>query len=518
MKLIKRVILAQVILSILFTMSSIGNLPGRNVQAAGSTYYVSVTGDDTKGDGSKSKPWKTLVNACKKVVAGKGYTIQMGEGTFVQSEICNVPLGVNILGAGPKKTFLQTSPVYKNSYFFRLYSQIKYKDGIKVISPGNQTLSGFKMDGSKRKISGGINIFGRDNVTVTNVALKDFGYTGIVADRSDRFKVSQSTFTNCSGGNDSYCTGNVMVGDTEGSEISNVTIREDTGYGIKAMSSKSPDNIKGLKIHDCDIQVAETGKWAGGKAPSFTIELWDCLLENCEIYNNILNNNVSLVGYSKKDGTQTIKLDHNNIKPLGYAVELDYSDMEVCNNYIDGGAWPFACWNTGSHHNNVTIHHNVISNYSNELIRYVEGCDNLKILNNTIYIKESFWPVIKFYGGSGDNIQVKNNIIYNLDKPTGAELIAKDYDSIKMTGIVVENNFLFNVTPGRLDVIYKNNFTGDPKLNFKGTVPGTFFRPQKGSPVIDAGVDLGYPYSGKAPDIGAYEDGNTTDVIGKYTK
>ena len=34
-------------------------------------------------------------------------------------------------------------------------------------------------------------------------------------------------------------------------------------------------------------------------------------------------------------------------------------------------------------------------------------------------------------------------------------------------------------------------------------------RLQSGSPAIDAGVDVGLPYSGSAPDIGAYEYGGS---------
>lgn len=35
----------------------------------------------------------------------------------------------------------------------------------------------------------------------------------------------------------------------------------------------------------------------------------------------------------------------------------------------------------------------------------------------------------------------------------------------------------------------------------------------QGSPLIDAGVDLGFPYKGNAPDLGAFESDYTTSVI-----
>src|SRR5258706_14257044 len=64
------------------------------------TYYVTTTGNDTSGDGSASNPWKTLRYAVTRVAASQGHTIQVGAGTFIESGLVEVPLGVSILGAG----------------------------------------------------------------------------------------------------------------------------------------------------------------------------------------------------------------------------------------------------------------------------------------------------------------------------------------------------------------------------------------------------------------------------------
>src|SRR5579859_4623418 len=64
------------------------------------TYYVSTTGNDTSGDGSATNPWKTLMFAVTQVAANQGNTIQVGAGTFVESGLVEVPLGVNVTGAG----------------------------------------------------------------------------------------------------------------------------------------------------------------------------------------------------------------------------------------------------------------------------------------------------------------------------------------------------------------------------------------------------------------------------------
>src|SRR5690606_35645876 len=43
-----------------------------------------------------------------------------------------------------------------------------------------------------------------------------------------------------------------------------------------------------------------------------------------------------------------------------------------------------------------------------------------------------------------------------------------------------------------------------------GSRPDPYYKPKAGSPLIDKGVNVGYPYSGSAPDIGAYEYGGTS--------
>ena len=45
--------------------------------------------------------------------------------------------------------------------------------------------------------------------------------------------------------------------------------------------------------------------------------------------------------------------------------------------------------------------------------------------------------------------------------------------------------------------------------NADGSLPESdFLRLKNGSEMIDAGTDVGLPYSGKAPDLGAYEFNN----------
>jgi len=118
---------------------------------------------------------------------------------------------------------------------------------------------------------------------------------------------------------------------------------------------------------------------------------------------------------------------------------------------------------------------------------------NIEIYNNTIY------------GNGGDgiylsnvhNVLIKNNIIvsdqgFHIGKDTQAHSVSIDHN-------------LFWPVPLRLDnVEATNSIVADPI--FIDPSNRNFWL-QEGSPAIDAGVDMGLPYQGNAPDLGAFEYG-----------
>jgi hypothetical protein len=70
----------------------------------------------------------------------------------------------------------------------------------------------------------------------------------------------------------------------------------------------------------------------------------------------------------------------------------------------------------------------------------------------------------------------------------------------------------FNVTTG--DFISIDTSAVTAPRNLDGTLPkSNFLRLVSTSPLIDAGVDVGIPYNGKAPDLGAFETIGSTGVI-----
>jgi len=63
------------------------------------------------------------------------------------------------------------------------------------------------------------------------------------------------------------------LGNVQRVEVAQLTVDENTGYGIKAIGPDGYNDILYLKIHDSHVSVAPTGLWNNGSAPNIAIEL-----------------------------------------------------------------------------------------------------------------------------------------------------------------------------------------------------------------------------------------------------
>ena len=489
----------------------------------GNAYYVTVTGDDATADGTSLKPAKTLQYAITKV--GVGNTVVLGAGTFVENGLIEVPLGISVEGAGSGLTILKAV----NSFYYHpaspSYATDKFLISLNAgsMSSGNQSLQGFTIDGDSKQLHGGIYVKNRSNLTINDVKVQNTNFTGIWLWDVKASKITNSKLLNCSWGSASYCSGALNLGNVEQVEISQLDVNESTGYGIKAIGPSGNNNIIGLKIHDSRVSVNPYGLWNNGTAPNIAIELWSVNLVGSEIYNTYVDNTISLVNSNAtpSTGIQTMRLHHNTLDMdtrshgRGYGLELTIHDAEVDHNYFLKGNYGIANWDHAM--TNWSIHHNTFyamgGTYPGEVVRSQNnGLHNVKLYNNTIeFSGTQTMNVVGAYGGSSDNVDVCNNLFINSNTSYSYypnQLVHLE-NGASLTNLQVKNNNFKNLPVGNVSGSYSNNTTTDPKILQSGNRADPYYTPQSGSTLIDGGINVGFPFTGSAPDIGAFEYGGT---------
>lgn len=144
----------------------------------------------------------------------------------------------------------------------------------------------------------------------------------------------------------------------------------------------------------------------------------------------------------------------------------------------------------------IIVRRNIVTNCSDGItVRYYGQIRNIEIYNNTVYDNRS--NGISVSARDVDYVTIKNNILSS----NGNRQISI---SSSLTHLVVSHNLYHqpeSIGSGAND---DSPVFGDPL--FVNPSAGEFHL-QANSPAIDAGVDVGLPYVGTAPDIGAYENG-----------
>jgi hypothetical protein len=508
--------------------TAVGETQSSVVITTANSFNVSVTGSDA-GDGSVTKPWRTLRYAVSKVPANQGFIIVLSAGTFVESGLIEVPLGVSVVGAGVDKTILKAassfyyypaSPAYATDKFLISLNEYNQRDG-------NQTLSGFTIDGDGKKLHGGIYVRYRNKVIIENVKVQNTNFTGIwLWDLKDS-KLISTQIINSSWGSTAYCVGALNVGNLENVEIDRLDINEDRGYGIKAIGPNGNNNIINVKIHDSRVSVHPFGLWNGGSAPNIAIELWQVNLVRSEIYNTYVDNTISLINSNAtpSTGIQTIRVHHNILDMMtraggaGYAVELTIHDAEVDNNYFLKGKYGIANWDNPM--KNWNIHHNTFygleNYYPGEIVRSQwSGLHNVKFYNNTVeFTGTKTMNVIGLYGGASDNVDIKNNLFINNN--TGYSYYPNQLVHLEngatLSVLTVKNNLFDRLAIGTVAGTYGSNLTADPLITKTDARPSPYYMPKAGSPLINAGVNVGYTFAGTAPEIGALEYNSVSNML-----
>ena len=511
-------------------------------------YHVSVTGCDKKGNGSKEQPYETIEKALSVIPANKNNTLYIGEGVFRIKKQIHVPSGVNIIGEGFEKTCIRCE-----NYFD---INITKKEGEKwqgapvfdpkapetsslVFNGKNQTVKGLKFDGVNKKCITPILIVYGENMVFDGIFSCDFKVSGWWLHEGKNITLRNSKFKNNSFGNFNQDYGAVQFHRVDDLYIHDNLIDEsDThAYGIK-MASKDQENMwskndewqtntvnDNINIFNNIINVGETGSWGvpgnpDSKVPTMSIEFNSGIECRAKIYNNRLNNCISIVSWEKDQDTYyeiynnlvDFRKPDGSLNKYAYFVETNLDHFNIHHNLVVSGYYPLANW-VDKRNKDCLIHHNIFYGaYGRDdlaFFYYGAGFDGYQFYHNTVidlFDKGKIFEV-RNKEAENQNASFKNNIFYSIT-PRGDIL----GDCHAVNGMV-ENNLFYNIQPHG-----EKAFCFDPEISFKGALDElSHYSLKATSKAIDAGVvipGINDHYTGAAPDLGAIESGQEYFKVG----
>ena len=503
------------------------------------TFYISPSGNDATGTGTAANPWRSLYKATA-TVAGNGDIIHVNAGTYIETLQCLLKPGVSIEGDGVSSVIQSTLTA-------------DWQAILVASSPegtnGNQHIANLKFDGQNLTNFWGIYVGGRSNVSMYNCTVENFKDRGIIfGGRNDNLdgapfiyatgnSFHHNIVNNCAAYNTPngiYGRGCLNIGGQEGMLIYNNTITQNqrpdgfNGWPIKAYND---GHINGVKIYNNTlIKIRNSATYPGENGWDFAIELFN--ESGLEIYGNTIQGSIDMNFQSKGAYPYSVYI-HDNI--IGQPVlnpnyesaiifEFDTETAIVENNIINNVAGG-VLFNTRnlSQVSNITIQKNLFSNIGRGVYGngnngvgvgfYTEGTDNATITNvaihnNTFVAAPGNAP---FFGllvnciatGTMTNLSIKNNIFQGFYNTWFRAAAANNINTL----VINNNNLYLNAQSNAVD------FTGTPANyitagntnNNPLFVSPTNFQLQSASPLIDAGVYVGLPYVGAAPDKGYAE-------------
>jgi hypothetical protein len=520
-------------------------------------YWVMSTGSNNSGDGSYANPWQTFGYATTQAVTPGDIIHMKANDTVTETVQSALSPGVSMIGAGVTSIIHCHYAGTYESGVIALHSA--------VANPvdGNQSISYLRFEGSSLTSNAAVTVRYRKNVKIHNCTFIDFNDSAVNFFNNNNGYIAAPTInyatgnelhdciiTNCSGITNRDIVGNVTYTGQDGLLI------YDNVFTQTARAAGSNGNIikcfwqKDVLIYDNTFYKnnLEAGQW------NFFLEQWN-YIGGCEIHDNIFyglaavdlggNDNSLAVGetfgykvYNNQflnaanaSGTgasvaisieghehQLVYVYNNLIQRYGVGIamttaseEINYSmhDIYIYYNILESIGWTDSAFSYGVRWLNETPH-----------IGYANTGNNINIVNNVItaMVGATYQGIGVYGNGDLDNLNIKNNIIYNFDND--AVHIGEANGHLVMDIVnIIYNDFFSNGTDAvdfdtagidetNVDIL-TGNITGNPLFH-----SATVFHLEVGSPCINAGINVGLAFItvdyagdpiGAVPEIGAYK-------------
>jgi hypothetical protein len=497
--------------AVLVAVAVLSVFPGAGSAAE---FFVAVDGADAAArDGtSPQAAWKSLAYACERVPAGR-HTIKMGPGTYIATRTARPRNGVTIEGAGargPKRTRIIASadwPLPPLKDYEGTEGRPEYLIGVEMkqpsgerVKPADLTIRHLELASDpKHRITGAVYCRDGTNVRLEHLHVHDFRWNGLRVEFSAEVEIAHCLIEDASTEKLPHREGGLIrtrwIRDSR-IHHNRIIARETRGYGYKGSGHR------GMRF---DHNYVDTQYFA-----------FESPHENefgVEIDHNYLTRCISVpkpgqgADPTKEGFAYSVRI-HHNVLTDSYTVEGPRNHLRLDHNWIPvektGGR--IYTHHGGRIRGPVWIHHNVIENVD----------------RNFVWMNE----------GLAENIQVYNNTVFCADAGDRTGHLLDAYTAERLSGWVFKNNVavapesrprqvhpMKRGVPGKMTVAHNLfvNFTEVPAGNLeadstglrcRGAKPVPFFLPAgASSPVVDRGVDVGLPFRGKAPDLGAFEYG-----------
>ena len=492
-------------------VSVIGIIVGISpLQAA--QFYVSLSGSDGAGDGSQGRPWRTLRHACSRVAPDQGHVIHLGPGTFVESGRCDLPSGVSLQGAGKAQTVLTASAgFYRNSYSG--YDGNLFLLRIRGVQ---QQVSNLTLDGAGKNIYGGLMVQDSRQIEISQVRIQAFFFNGLWLWNTQEASFHDGEVYDCSWGSTAWAGGAIHLYKLKNVDLYNLKLTEieqrngqkGGGLAVKALGPGNDNVCENVRIYDCDVRVNPFGIWQNGVAPNISIEFWNVITKNCEIFRSTIRQHVSLVSITPEQSAALVpnqfrfRVYQNQLLCEGsYPLEISMSSVEVAHNYVDA-AWTgyaIANWEKrGTLYENWHVHHNVFvqlgSGWPSSVIQSRGGLKNLRFEYNTLHLEGPPIGIFTPYGpNTSQNIVIAHNVFLrtrqteNRTEPNQDYLIyPKTHEGVHaLSGVTLENNiyggFNARLSPHISGLTQSGNQVADPGFKMAGQKPFPYYEPREGS-------------------------------------
>jgi hypothetical protein len=506
--------------------------------SSATTYYIDPAGSNSN-NGTVESPWKTLSHACSQATKS-GDIIHVNAGIYLESDRCDLATGVSIEGVGDASHIVSHYVTSGNTNgFVTLESLIEGTNG-------NQSISYIKLDGD---LTGTIAMYvlGRSNVKIHHCTVVDFtdsgiGFRGGYPVYIPNIYATGNEIYNCTIENSSSRIGVASHGLIRISGQSGMLVHDNILIQTSRPAGQNGNIVDAVEGHNKGLKYYNNKSYkpvSEGSAYNFHIESWNTD-GGIEIFYNEFHGggcHIDVAGHSNTKGAYDYSWwIHDNLfmmdsqmariqgEPYVVAISFEATneDAIISNNHFKN--LPYGIYHTINQSDrwqkNISIYSNLFENmgYSNNdwafaiIICTYENLatpslfSNFHIYNNTITsgIPGRLTGGIHIQKtGSVSDIYIRNNIITNCSYPyyiyngTGT-----------LSNIHIQNNVLFG--NGNNNNIYNigniSNYVNEVNIIADPLFASTSdFRLKSGSPAIDAGINVGLPYYGSSPDIGAFE-------------